>query len=312
MPPRLLFTGGGGAGTEAIYRYLGHRYQLHFADACIDTINPLIEENYRHTIPWANSPDFLSCVSSLCSKYSIDILVPGVDEELLQLSRGLHGCSTAVLLPSHDYINIMLDKYLMYEEFLANNLPIPCSTLFDSDFSHIHFPCICKPRYGRGSKGIVILNSDLEAQRYRDYLSTHTSPSLYVIQELIFGQEYTVQMIANTQGHLRCIVPVRVDSKKGITINARIDANASVIQACKKIHDNIPAKGIYNIQLIQQDDGMVIPFEINPRISTTFCLVVASGIDPIQLFDHPSSDLIDSSFYSQNLRLTRFWHNHFI
>ena len=63
-----------------------------------------------------------------------------------------------------------------------------------------------------------------------------------------------------------------------------VDNNSDVVRGCELIHKANPTKGCYNIQLILTSDGTVMPFEINPRISTTYCLTVASGIDPIDIF----------------------------
>ena len=81
---RILFTGGGGAGSEALYRHLGNKHDLYFADADIDSINPLIPANRRIQIPWAQNPDFCDILLNHCVNNAVDYLVPGVDEELVQ------------------------------------------------------------------------------------------------------------------------------------------------------------------------------------------------------------------------------------
>ena len=91
-------------------------------------------------------------------------------------------------------------------------------------------------------------------------------------------------MVANSQSELLCVVPAKISVKKGVTIKAKTDYNLSVINACRNIHQKIPCAGTYNIQLILTNDNHVYPFEINPRISTTFCLILAAGINPIELF----------------------------
>ena len=75
-----------------------------------------------------------------------------------------------------------------------------------------------------------------------------------------------------------------LEIKKGITIRAYTENNEIVSKACVEIHNKFPTFGCYNIQLILDNKNNVLPFEINPRISTTICLVLASGVDPINLF----------------------------
>ena len=131
-----------------------------------------------------------------------------------------------------------------------------------------------------------------------------------LIQEKIKGIEYTVQMIADAHGWLCTVVPVRVEIKRGITLRAETEAEPRVISACREIHQAVPTGGCYNIQLILTPGGGVFPFEINPRISTTLCLVVAAGIDPIAVFlghGHPD----DVLSFTACVQLRRYWTNIF-
>lgn len=84
---KVLFTGGGGAGSEALFRLLGDKYEVHFGDADVVAIDPMIPEDRRHELPWASDPMFVDKMSDLCRRLNIDLLIPGVDEELLSLAR---------------------------------------------------------------------------------------------------------------------------------------------------------------------------------------------------------------------------------
>jgi carbamoyl-phosphate synthase large subunit len=72
----------------------------------------------------------------------------------------------------------------------------------------------------------------------------------------------------------------------------------------------MPTSGCYNIQLILTKEGKALPFEINPRISTTFCLIVAAGIDPIAIFleQDPNKEI---SKFTEGVKLRRHWRNFF-
>ena len=311
MLTRLLFTGGGGAGSESIYRQLSSTYDVHFADAQTDLVHPVIPRENVHKIPWACDPQFKPALAALCETYSINLLIPGVDEELVILSRDLQYSSTKILLPNTQYVSLMLDKYLMYQAFMRVGLLMPKTALLSDDFSILNPPYVVKPRNGRGSRNLKYLESCTEAEKYRDYLAHSNDLGSFVIQERIVGQEYTVQMIANTSGTLKCIVPVCVDVKKGITLDAYTHFDEQLIHQCAHIHSKLPTSGTYNIQLMQTSDGLIYPFEINPRISTTFCLVLASGVDPIHLFFDESPESSRSFEFSSGIRLTRSWTNVF-
>ena len=307
---KILFTGGGGAGNEALWRLLGHRYTLHFGDADPSAIDPGIPEDRRHQLPWASDPDFVGKITDLCRHLGIDLLVPGVDEELLALARNANVLSpTRLLLPNADYVETMLDKLHMIRSLSERKIPVPLSRTLADDLKDIHFPCISKPRSGRGSRDVRVLHSLVEAISLKSTLGDAAEETL--VQDKIEGVEYTVQMVADDKGRLCAIVPVRVGIKRGITIRAETEAEPQVITACRAIHQAKPTEGCYNIQLMLTAEGKVFPFEINPRISTTFCLVVAAGIDPIAIFlEQVRND--DMLPFVAGIKLRRHWTSNFL
>ncbi len=306
---KVLFTGGGGAGAEALWQLYAQRYEVHFADADINTIDPIVCPGQRHQIPMASDDMFFEEVHELCKKLEIDVLVPSVDEELLILAHGIDKIlPTKLMLPDYEFVDVMLDKLSMIMKLAKKNIPIPLTFSLDDDFSGISFPCISKPRKGRGSRDVVVLNAREEAQALK--MTLGPSANDFIVQNKIEGQEYTVQMAANSNGVLSAVVPVKVAVKRGITIVAEVEAEPKVIEACKIIHAACPTKGCYNIQLILTEDGKVMPFEINPRVSTTYCLVVAADVDPIEIFLE-KDNLGELAPFSSGMQLRRHWQNHF-
>ena len=84
-----------------------------------------------------------------------------------------------------------------------------------------------------------------------------------------------------------------------------------IINLCNNIHKILPTKGIYNVQLILNDKNVPIPFEINTRISTTFCLASYSlHNDPFELA-FSEKELANQNKFIEGVRLERFWHNYF-
>lgn len=307
---KVLFTGGGGAGNEALWRLLGDRYILHFGDADSGTIDPSIPEDRRHELPWASDVDFVKKMADLCRFLDIDLLVPSVDEELLALARNANELApTRLMLPHADYVETMLDKLQMIRSLSQKEIPVPCSRTLVDDLKDIHFPCISKPRSGRGSRDVRVLNSIADAMSLKSNLGDAAEKML--VQDKIEGVEYTVQMVADDVGQLRAIIPVRVGIKRGITLRAETEAEPQVITACRAIHYAIPTAGCYNIQLMLTTEGKILPFEINPRISTTFCLVVAAGIDPIGIFLLQDRNDTILPFFS-GIELRRHWTNIFL
>lgn len=302
---RILFTGGGGAGNEALWRILNQKYTVYFADAILDNIDKSIPTDSRIEIEFANSKNYLESIKSVCDKNEIDLIVPGVDEELMQFDSLLSKEGAEVFLPDKDFVRVMLDKHTCAKEIKSIGLSVP-KTFTVSRAGEIGFPLIVKPKTGRGSRGVRIVNSLKELNAYRILYPANEKD--LIVQELAIGTEYTVLVSANKKGQLNAIIPVKVDQKKGITIQAKIDMNNAIIEYAVKFHSFYKTSGIYNIQCILTQSGDVYPFEINPRISTTFCLSVAAGFDPFELYFNETSE--EKLFTPSNeLSLQRNWVN---
>jgi carbamoyl-phosphate synthase large subunit len=307
---KLLFTGGGGAGSEALSRLLGGRYDAHFADADPDARPYGVPATAWHPVPMASAPNFLDALSRLCADLGTDLLIPGVDEELSAIAGARDALRCEILLPPARFVETHLDKLASHRALHAAAVTVPETEMLDAR-QRVTFPCIVKPRRGRGSRDVAMVESD---EQLRAHLVHCRRPAAdFIVQERLDGQEYTVTMVADRAGELRAIVPVKVGFKRGITIRAETDRDEAVIAACAAIHRAQPVGGCFNIQLVKMADGAVKPFEINPRISTTTCLAYAAGVDFIGLYlggDAPTDGRFAA--FENHLQLKRSWHNEFV
>lgn len=309
----LLFTGGGGAGSEALSRLLCKRYEVHFADADNDAKPYSVPSAHWHQIPSASAPTFFEELNCLCRDLGVDLLIPGVDEELLPISQSLDSMVCEVLVPPAEFIMAHLDKLKSNSLLLAYGLPVPKTEPLP-EHQEVSYPCIVKPRQGRGSRGVAIVHSEQELQAH--VVLSRRRPDDFIVQELLLGQEYTVMIAADRAGELCAVVPVRVEIKKGITLRAETDRDERVIAACVAIHAAQPVSGCYNIQLMKAEAGDVKPFEINPRISTTACLALAAGVDFVDVYlgGKKGQSCRERGLlpFRAGLGLRRSWHNEFV
>src|SRR5581483_11271215 len=162
---RLLMTGGGGAGNEALFRLFAGRYQCHFADADDRSIDDTIPLACRHRIAWAGDPSFAETLGSVCRELAIDVLVPGVDEELVHMPAVAETVAgLRILVPAPAYVATMTDKLASMQFLRGRNLDVPRTTTA-ADPS-LDFPCLAKPRRGRGSRGVQILRRRAAVDAY--------------------------------------------------------------------------------------------------------------------------------------------------
>lgn len=306
--PRLLFTGGGGAASEALHRLLSARYDVHFADADPEAKSASLPDSAWHAIPFAADPSFVAALTALCRSLAVDLLIPGVDEELTLVaqSRAAIGCD--VLLPPLDFVATHLDKLVSMTRLRALGVLVP-NTGTLSERRGVIFPCIVKPRRGRGSRDVAVVRSEDELRAH--VVCCRRPAGDFIVQDRIEGEEFTVTVVADRTGALRAVVPVKVGVKRGITLRAETDHDETVIAACEAIHRAQPAAGCFNVQLVKTGAAEVKPFEINPRISTTTALAIAAGVNVVELYldGAPAGPL---AAFENHLRLKRSWHNEFL
>ena len=284
-------------------RLLAPNYTAHFADADPGARPHGVAPDRWHVIPLASDPEFVPRLAALCAALDVDLLIPGVDEELLSLAQASMPC--AVLLPPAPFVATHLDKLDSMRD-LERYVAVPRTERADRQ-RWVGYPCVVKPRHGRGSRGVAVVRSDWERDAH--FRPSCLPDSAFVVQEKLEGQEYTVTVAADRAGRLRAVVPVRVELKRGITIRARTHHDPDVVRMCERIHAANPVPGVYNVQCIKTASG-VFPFEVNPRVSTTLCLAIAAGADVIGAYLATGYEPLPLKF-RDGVELRRSWHNEF-
>jgi carbamoyl-phosphate synthase large subunit len=280
---------------------------LHFADASLDSISPVIPANRRHEIPLALTSGFTEAVIALARRLKADVLIPTVDEELPLLADAFSDLQDIVLmLPSFKFVTAMLDKLICMETLKKLGIPAP-ATVTLAKAADIGLPCFAKPRQGRGSRGIFVLRRAEQLAALP--VLTDQLPEDILIQPLLEGDEFTVMMAADRAGNLRAVVPVLVKRKRGVTLRGATVKDEQVIAFCQHLHQTLRPNGCYNIQLMKLLNGAIMPFEINPRISTTFCLGVAAGIDPVDIYLGDCVNETTLAPFQEGMELRRYWQN---
>lgn len=312
----ILITGAGGAATPALIEVFKEKgkYNPILADMNITTRIKSYDA-ISVQIPPANSKDFVPAIVDIVRKYNIDAIVPGVDEELLPLTKYYFGSNTPFIVsPSEDIIKLTLDKYNLNKFLQRKGINVP-ETWHIRDFDKIdeNFiakSLIAKPIFGRGSRGVYFSDSVEESRYLAKYLSLKQPNTIF--QELIRGVEYTVSMLCSKSGEVLGIVPKRVIDKRGITIEAVTEKNPTIEAYCRQIQDALSATGPMNIQLIMSEEGIPYVFEINPRVSTTTILTIIAGFDEIDVAirDHFDEEM-GSLEWTDGVRLYRAWDNNF-
>jgi len=97
---------------------------------------------------------------------------------------------------------------------------------------------------------------------------------------LLPGEEYSVDVIADADGHVVAAVPrvrSRVDS--GVSIAGRTLRDPELEGAAAAVARAIGLVGVANVQLRRDREGRPALLEVNPRFPGSLPLTIAAGVD---------------------------------
>lgn len=196
----ILVTGAGGAAAISVWKSLGKDHTLYMADMdpCAAGLY-LVPAERRLIIPGGKEARYLPELLALCVQHRIELLIPTVDAELLKIAQHREDFvnqGIQIPLSSVHSLELCRDKYQLLD-YCKDTGITPLMQIYDKQFNvdAFQFPCFAKPRVGSGSQGIMEISSPQSlTQLPRD--------GSYIIQELLTGDEYSVDVYVSRAGHV--------------------------------------------------------------------------------------------------------------
>ena len=217
-------------------------------------------------------------VEKLIISHKIDIVIPSFDEMMFgwaKIANKLKRKNINVIISPQKTVSVFQNKWNTYKFFKENNIPTPATSL-KKDFD------LVKPIYGRGAKGIQITKENIEMNGY-------------ISQEIIKGQEYTIDALFDIKGSPIYIIPrKRINILDGKSIKGEVDLNSKVIQYIIKISKKIKFKGPINFQCFVNKQGIFFT-EVNPRLGGGTALAFAASENWIPL-------LVDNFLFRKGIK----------
>jgi len=275
----ILITGAGGPAAICTYKSLKKEIKnIHMAD--MDSLSAgiyLVQPENRHIVLAASNPEFVSDVLQICVDQGIDILIPTVDFELLQLAKAKslfeqHGIK--ILVTDAEVLENIMNKHLLLS--LVDDLVEvgQHGMLAEEQLENWKDKkVVIKPISGSGSRGVEIYESvdDIPMDKLQD--------SNLMIQEFANGPEYSVDVMVAENGDVKAAVPrLRMRTDSGVSVTGKIELNAEVIDYVHSVIQKVGLTYMANVQVIVTDKGPRL-IEINPRCSGGLTLVIESGAD---------------------------------
>ncbi len=278
-PPAVVVTGAGGPAGVAVVRRLtalGHRVVGVDADA---TAAGAALATVGAVVPRADHVRFVDALVAVATAYGADALIATVAEELPALAAGadrLAAAGVATWLPDPVAVEVCCDKAAFARALRAAGVPHPATTDTPAGLVTVPGPWVVKPRAGRGSRGVRLLDARADVVE-----ALHADASL-IAQTRLSGREFTADALVGRDGELVTVVPRwRDDTRAGISVKGTTFDSAEVTAVVAGALEAVELTGPANVQGFVADDGRATVVEINPRFSGGLPLTLAAGADVV-------------------------------
>jgi len=238
----------------------------------------IVDKKYR--VCPISHPNYISDLKSICQKENINLLISLLDTDLLKLSknrRTFENIGTQVLISSYDDIEICQNKIKTYEFLRKNGINVP--KLFKIEEVILgkikDFPFILKPAQGSASEGVFEIHNVKELNFYHNRIDNP------ILQKIIKGTEYTVDVLVDFKNNIRCIVPrKRIEVRSGEVSKGITVKDKRIIKITKRCIETLKNPiGPFTVQGFLNNDGDFEVIEINPRFGGGHPLAIKAGAD---------------------------------
>lgn len=256
---------------------LGIEIEVHACDLDPELSSACQDADKRFAVPRCTDDGYVDQLLEYCRDKKIRLLVPTIDPELtpLALARDRFAeIGTLVHVSSPETIDIVRDKALTAATLGAAGVPVPrtwelsAETELPEDWS---WPSFIKPSAGSASRGIGVVRSASDLRP--------SYPEQMILQELLGGSEYTVNIYIDAHGRLRSVIPhVRLSVRAGEVEKGRTVRRDDIQEVAEGIVGAMPGlRGIACFQLIDDEARGLRVFEINARFGGGYPLADHAG-----------------------------------
>ena len=229
-------------------------------------------------VPRVTSPEYVPHLLALCEREGIRMVVPLIDTELHLLAphrEAFAARGVTLVVSSPATTELSLDKRTTRDFFLAHGFDTPAvldaaAILADPA---ARYPYFLKPADGSCSVGATRID-DAESLAFH---ARHTANAM--VQEFVKGEEYTLDVLADFNGKVRCVVPrLRIETRAGEVSKGMTVKDPLLMDAGRRVVEALPgAMGCMTVQLFLTAERAVKFIEINPRFGGGFPLAAAAG-----------------------------------
>ena len=213
-----------------------------------------------YVVPKINEEHYIEELLDIIEKENIDLILP-TSNDVIPLSMNKDNIDAMMFMSDYDVIETCVDKFLFYKT-CQSSFPLPKTT---NEF----IPIFAKPREGKGSVGVELIDRSIED---------------YVYQEYLPGTEYTIDVLCDMDSNVLSVIPrIRLQTKAGISTKGRIIRNKFIENTCKEMAEFLNLKGPVCMQMKEDKYGDPKFIEINPRFGGGTYFTTLSGVNFVKI-----------------------------
>ena len=302
-PIRVMIAGIGGAslGTE-LYKSLKHAgsYAIFGCDispSAYGLYEPGFAKTYR-----VDPTRYVRSVLDCCLDAKARFLIPGGEQPMTLLGEAGPLFSEAGIALAMNHAGIIASFSNKHETFKLLEkygiaIPRTIEVKTAADLSFVGLPCVVKPSTGTGGSASVFYSTSAEeAMTYAEFIRRSGSTPLAQEYVDIANGEFTIGVLSLPNGFVVGSIALRraLDAKLSIAFRGRggvissgysqgyIDEFPELCNQAETIARAIGSRGPINIQG-RLRNGVLLPFEINPRFSASTFLRTMAGFNEVDV-----------------------------
>lgn len=284
-------------------------YTLHQADGYVLTPN-IYDETY------------ISFLIGYCKQNNIGAIISLFDIDLPVLAKHrdeFEKEGIKVVVSDYSVTQICNDKWQTYEFLVRLGLPQTPSYLnlaqLKEDIAQgvIDYPFILKPRWGMGSIGIYkacneqeldVLYTKLHQEIFDTYLKYESQvdkDSCIIIQQMIKGQEYGIEILNDLKGnYVTTFAKKKIAMRSGETDIAVTVEPTEFSKLGKTISAQLRHIANLDVDCFKTENGKLIVLEMNCRFGGQYPFTHNAGVDvPKQIVNWLEGDKTDMELLKQ-------------
>lgn len=301
IPVMVAGVGGASLGMELVKALtLSGGYEIFGCD-----ISPTAYGHYDSLVSRSfliSRDHYVEDVLSACKATGAAFLIPGGEQPMLLLaaaSAELLSAGVTLVANAPSVVADYGDKETAFRLLAEHGIPIPLTIVVHSetDLQEVGLPCIVKPATGSGGSAAVFFAVSVEeAMLYAEFI--RRGGAVPLAQEYISDAEgeFTIGVLSLPDRSLIGSIALRrkLDAKLSVAYRGRggvissgysqghIDEYADLCRQAEAIARVINSQGPINVQG-RVRDGILLPFEINPRLSASTYLRALAGFNEVDL-----------------------------